>query len=129
VTSLPWPASAALAGLLLASMGRAFAGPPARRPRRAAARALLGVTAACYLAGATLVVVSGSPLPGALLIGAGIEASCIGAWLVRGGDGPPGDGDGDGDGAGPAPVSWDWDAFDRVRAAWAGTSRRPRAGV
>src|SRR3954454_13698782 len=107
-------------------MGRAFAGPPAPRPRPPAARGLLGVTAACYLVGATLVVVSGSPLPGALLIGAGIEASCIGAWLVRGGDGPPDDGDGDGDGAGPGPVSWDWDAFDRARAGWA---RRPRAGV
>jgi hypothetical protein len=127
VTSLPWPASAALAGLLLASMGRAFAGPPARRPRRAAARALLGVTAACYLVGATLVVVSGAPLPGALLIGAGIEASCVGAWLVRGGDGPPDDGDGDG--AGPGPVSWDWEAFDRARAAWSRGARQPRAGV
>jgi hypothetical protein len=124
VTSLPSPASAALAGLLLASMGRAFAGPPARRPRRAAARGLLGVTAACYLAGVTLVVVSGAPLPGALLIGAGIEASCIGAWLVRGGDGPPPD-DPD-DERDPAPAPWDWDAFDRARAGW---SRRPRAGV
>src|SRR3954469_18951146 len=84
-------------------MGRAFAGPPARRPHRAAARVLLGVTAACYLVGAALVVVSGAPLPGALVIGAGIEASCIGAWLVRGGGGPPDDDDGDGGGAGPAP--------------------------
>jgi hypothetical protein len=127
VTSLPTLASAALAGLLLVSMGRAFVGPPARRPRRAAARALLGVTAACYLAGAALVVVSGSPLPGAFLIGAGIEASCVGAWLVRGIDGPPPD-DADGERA-PDPAPWDWDAFDRARAAWARPVRRPPAGV
>jgi len=124
VTSLPPVASPALAGILLVSMGRAFLGPPARRPRGAAARALLAVTAACYAGGVALVVVSGSPLPGALLIGAGIEASCIGAWLVRGREGPPPD-DPDHDGE-PDPAPWDWDAFDRARAAWA---RRPRAGV
>jgi hypothetical protein len=119
-------ASAALAAVLLISMGRAFLGPPARRPHRAAARALLGVTAACYLGGAAIVVVSGAPLPGALVIGAGIEASCIGAWLVRGGDGPPPD-DPDDDG-GPAPAPWDWDAFDRARAGWT-RAPRPHAGV
>jgi hypothetical protein len=47
VTSLPFVASAALAGILLVSMGRPFVGPPARRPHRAAARAPLAVTAAC----------------------------------------------------------------------------------
>jgi hypothetical protein len=124
VTSLPFLASAALAGILLVSMGRAFVGPPARRPHRAAARALLAVTAACYAGGAGLVLASGSPLPGALLIGAGIEASCIGAWLVRGGDGPPPD-DPEDD-RGPAPAPWDWGEFDRARAAWA---RAPRARV
>jgi hypothetical protein len=124
VSSLPPVASAAFAGILLASMARAFVGPPARRPRRAAARALLGVTAACYAGGAVLVVASGALVPGALLVVAGIEASGLGAWLVRGGDGPPPD-DPDGDG-GPAPAPWDWHAFDRARAAWA---RGPRAGV
>jgi hypothetical protein len=124
VSPLPPVASAAFAGILLASMARAFVGPPARRPRRAAARALLGVTAACYAGGAVLVVASGALVPGALLVVAGIEASCLGAWLVRGGDGPPPD-DPDGDG-GPAPAPWDWHAFDRARAAWA---RGPRAGV
>jgi hypothetical protein len=124
VSPLPPVASAAFAGILLASMARAFVGPPARRPRRAAARALLGVTAACYAGGAALVVASGALVPGVLLVVAGIEASCLGAWLVRGGDGPPDDPGGD-DG-GPDPMSWDWDAFDRARAAWA---RGPRAGV
>jgi hypothetical protein len=127
VTSLPSLTSAALAVLLFVSMGRAFFGPPARRPRRAAARALLGVTAACYAGGAALVVLSGSPLPGALLIGAGIEASCVGAWLVRGADGPPPD-DAPDDRT-PDPAPWDWDAFDRARAAWARPARRPPAGV
>ena len=125
MSPLPPVASAALAGILLVSMARAFAGPPARRPRRAAARLLLGVTAACYAGGAALVVASGGLVPGALLVVAGIEASCVGAWLVRGADGPPPD-EPDGDGGGPGPASWDWDAFDRARAAW---TRSPRAGV
>jgi hypothetical protein len=123
VSSLPPAGSAAVAAVLIASMGRAFLGPPARRPRRGAARALLAVTAACYASGAALVAVSGGVLPGALLVVAGIEASCLGAWLVRGGDGPQPD---DPDESGPAPAPWDWDAFDRARAAWAGG---PRAGV
>ena len=128
MSPLPPVASAALAGIVLASMVRAFAGPPARRPRRAAARLLLAVTAACYAGGAGLVVLSGALLPGALLVVAGIEASCLGAWLVRGGNGPPPDDPARDDG-GPGPVSWDWDAFDRARAAWARPARRPPAGV
>jgi hypothetical protein len=127
VSPLPPVASAALAAVVLGSMARAFAGPPARRPRRAAARACLGLTAACYAAGAVVVLLSGALLPGALLVVAGIEASCLGAWLVRGGDGPPPD-DASDDG-GPAPAPWDWDAFDRARAAWARGPRQPRAGV
>jgi hypothetical protein len=120
VSSLPPAGSAAVAAVLLASMARAFLGAPARRPRRDAARGLLALTAACYAAGAVLVAASGAVLPGALLVVAGIEASCLGAWLVRGGDGPPPD---DPDEGGPAPAPWDWDAFDRARAAWAGGPR------
>ena len=120
---MPPVASAAFAAVVLASMARAFAGPPARRPRRAPARALLGVTAVCYAGGAVLVLVSGALVPGAVLVVAGIEASCLGAWFVRGGDGPPPD---DPEESGPAPAPWDWDAFDRARAAWA---RGRRAGV
>ena len=127
MSSLPPVASAALAGVLLASMARGFLGRPARRPSRAAARVLLGVTAACYAGGAALVLASGALVPGALLVGAGIEASCLGAWLARGADGPPPDDPGDDDG--PAPAPWDWDAFDRARAAWARGPRQPRAGV
>jgi hypothetical protein len=121
--------SSALAALLLASMWRAFLGRPARRPRRGVARGLLATTGGCYLAGAALVALTGAPLAGALVVIAGIEASCLGAWLVRGADGPGDDGGDDGggdDGHGP----WDWDAFDRARAQWArGRPGRPRAGV
>ena len=120
MSALSPTASAALAAVLAASMARAFLGRPAPRPRRGAARALLGATAACYLAGAALVVLAGATLAGAVLVVAGIEASCVGAWLVRGG-GDDDDGGDDGD-----PLPWDWDAFDRARATWRG---RPRAGV
>jgi uncharacterized membrane protein YfcA len=129
VSALSPPAGAALAAVLLASMARAFFGPPAVRPRRRVARALLAATAACYLAGAALVVLAGATLPGAVLVVCGIEASCVGAWLIRG---PRDDDDDDGGGGGPDgpeskdPPPWDWDAFDRARAAW---HRRPRAGV
>ena len=114
-------AGAGLAAILLASMARAFLGRPAPRPHRRAARALLGATAGFYLAGAAFVVAANATFPGAFLIVAGIEASCIGAWLVRGGGGDDGD---DGDEDDPAP--WDWDAFDRARATWGG---RPRVAV
>jgi hypothetical protein len=125
VSALPPTASAALAAVLVASMARAFFGPPAARARRGLARALLAATAGCYLGGAALVVLAGAVMPGAIVVIAGIEASCVGAWLIRGrggeddDDGPGGDGGGD-------PPPWDWGAFDRARAAWA---RRPRAGV
>jgi hypothetical protein len=121
VSALPPTAGAALAVLLLASMGRAFLGPPAPRPRRAAARALLVATAGCYAAGAAVVLLARAPLPGVLFVVGGIEASCLGAWLVRGDDdrGPGGDD------AGLAPSPWDWGAFDRARAQWG----RRRAGV
>jgi hypothetical protein len=127
VSALPPPASAALAVLLAASIGRAFLGRPARRPRRGTARALLAGTALCYLGGAALVLVAGAALPGAILVVAGIEASCLGAWLERAGDDPddpdgPDDGGGTGD-RGP----WDWDAFDRARADWSRRPGRPHA--
>jgi hypothetical protein len=129
VSALPPPASAALAGLLAASIGRAFLGRPARRTRRGTARALLAGTAVCYLGGAALVLVAGAALPGAILVVAGIEASCLGAWLARAGGDDPDDRDGPDDGGddtgdrGP----WDWDAFDRARAGWSRRRVRPHA--
>jgi hypothetical protein len=58
-----------------------------------------------------------------LLIVAGIEASCVAAWLVRGarddGGGDDGGGGGGGGGSGPKlPPPIDWEAFDRARRAW-----------
>ena len=47
VSSLPLVAKAALAAVLMFSMGRAFVGPPAVEPRRAVARTLLAITALC----------------------------------------------------------------------------------
>jgi hypothetical protein len=124
VSALPPPASAALAIVLAASIGRAFLGRPARRTRRGTARALLAGTAVCYLGGAALVLLAGAALPGAIVVVAGIEASCLGAWLARAAGDDPDDGDGDdaGDG-GP----WDWDAFDRARAGWSRRPGRPQA--
>jgi hypothetical protein len=121
VIALSPTAGAALAALLLASMGRAFLGPPAPRPRRAAARGLLVATAGCYVAGAAVVVLARAPLPGVLFVAGGIEASCLGAWLVRGDD----DSGPGGDDRAVDPPPWDWEAFDRARAQWG----RRRAGV
>jgi hypothetical protein len=75
VSALSPIASAALAAVLVASMARAFFGPPAPRARRAVARALLAATAACYLGGAALVVLAEAVVPGAILVVTGIEAS------------------------------------------------------
>jgi hypothetical protein len=131
LSSLPLAAKAALAAVLMLSMGRAFVGPPAVEPRRAVARTLLAITALCYFAGAGLAALGDAIVPGALVVIAGIETACAAAWLVRAlPDGPGNDddeADGD-DGGGPdgdgglPPV--DWDAFDRARRAW----ERPRVG-
>jgi hypothetical protein len=127
VSALSPAAVAVLLAVLLASMWRAFVGPPAPFERPGLARGLLGATAGCYLAGAALVTLAGATLGGALLIGAGIEAACLGAWLVRGGDDGPG---GEPRPRGPAdPAPWDWDAFDRARRHWGERGGRPRAGV
>jgi hypothetical protein len=130
VSALPLVFKAAFAALLLGSMLRAFLGAPARVPHRDAARALLSVTAVCYLGGATLILAAEALLAGTLLIMAGIETSCLAAWLVRagsGGDEDDGDEGGGGGGGprppGPAPI--DWAAFDRARGSW----ERPRATV
>ena len=83
VSALPALPKVALAAVVCASMWRAFLGAPAPANHRAAARLLLALTAACYAGGAA-VVASGADVLGSLLIVAGIEASCVAAWLVRG---------------------------------------------
>ena len=129
VSALPALPKVALAAVVCASMWRAFLGAPAPANNRAAARLLLALTAACYLAGA-VVVSSGADVLGSLLIVAGIEASCVAAWLVRGarddGGGDDGGGGGGGGGSGPKlPPPIDWEAFDRARRAW---ERTPTPG-
>ena len=107
-------ACTALTALVLASAARAFLGPPARRSRRTLARTLLAVTTVLYLAGAGAAA-AGTTWTAVALVLTGIEVSCLGAWLVRGHEEPPGEDDDDSS-------PWDWDTFDRARAAWA---RRP----
>lgn len=114
----------ALAAVVVGSMARAFIGPPAPPSHGRWARLLLLLTGACYGAGAALTAFGGAELAGALLVLAGIESSCVAAWIVRaapeegGGGGGPGD-EGGGGGGGPRrPGPVDWDAFDRARRAW-----------
>ena len=122
VSALPALPKVALAAIVCVSMWRAFFGAPAPATHRGIARLLLVVTAACYAGGAA-VVAGGADVLGSLLIVAGIEASCVAAWLVRGarddGGGDDGGGGGGGGGSGPKlPPPIDWEAFDRARRAW-----------
>jgi hypothetical protein len=123
VSVLPVVPKVALAAVVCASMWRAFLGAPAPASHRVAARTLLAITMLCYGGGAIIVVVGGAELVGSLLIIAGIETSCVAAWLVRGarddGGGDDGDGGGGGGGSGPrVPPPIDWEAFDRARRSW-----------
>lgn len=123
MSALPVLPKAALAAVVCASMWRAFLGAPAPATHRVVARALLVLTIGCYGGGAIVVIAGGGELVGSLLIIAGIETSCLAAWLVRGarddGGGDDGDGGGGGGGSGPKlPPPIDWEAFDRARRAW-----------
>jgi hypothetical protein len=123
VSALPVLPKVALAAVVCASMWRAFLGAPAPANHRAAARLLLVHTVGCYGGGAIVVIAGGAELLGSMLIVAGIETSCVAAWLVRGarddGGGDDGDGGGGGGGSGPRlPPPIDWEAFDRARRAW-----------
>jgi hypothetical protein len=122
VSALPVLPKVALAAIVCVSMWRAFLGAPAQASHRCAARVLLALTAACYGAGAAVVIGGGADLLGSLLIVAGIEASCVAAWLVRAARDDGGGDDGGGGGGGgsgprlPPPI--DWEAFDHARRAW-----------
>jgi hypothetical protein len=123
VSALPVVVKAVLATAVLASMGRAFLGPPAPPARRHMARSLLVLTAACYLAGAALVTVADAELAGSVVVLAGIEISCLAAWVVRatpedGSSGEDDDGGGGGGKGPPDPGPVDWAAFDRERRHW-----------
>ncbi len=123
MSALPLVVKAVLAAAVLASMARAFLGPPAPAAHRHFARTLLGLTALCYLAGAALVTVGGAELAGSAVVLAGIEISCVAAWVVRatpedGGGGEDDDGGGGGGKGPPDPGPIDWAAFDRERGRW-----------
>ena len=122
MSALPVLPKVAFAAIVCASMWRAFFGAPAQAAHRLAARVLLALTAGCYGGGAAVIVAGGPELLGSLLIMAGIEASCVAAWLVRAARDDGGGDDGGGGGGGgrgpklPPPI--DWEAFDRARRAW-----------
>ena len=123
MSALPLLVKAVLAAGVLASMGRAFLGPPAPASHRHLARGLLGLTATCYLVGAALVTVGDAELAGSIIVLAGIEISCVAAWVVRatpedGGSDSDDDGGGGGGKGPPDPGPIDWAAFDRERRAW-----------
>jgi hypothetical protein len=118
VIALPLLVKAALAALLLGSIARAFAGPPAKRPNPVATSRFLAFAGAAYSGGTAMLLLGHATLATAFAA-TGVEAACASAWLARagGGDGPDDDGGHGGDEpAGPPPI--DWDAFDRARRAW-----------
>jgi len=124
VSALPVLPKVVLAALVCGSMWRAFFGAPASGSHRHAARFALVITAACYGGGFAVIAAGAGDLLGSLLIVAGIETSCLAAWLVRAARGDDGGGDdggggGGGGGRGPKlPPPIDWEEFDRVRRGW-----------
>jgi hypothetical protein len=115
MTALPPVLEAALAATLLASILRAFFGPP---PREADTVAGAGWLLAGIVLLATVLIAGAAADPRDVLTAAAVEALCLAGWWMRrrdaGGEGEPE--------PGPPPI--DWDAFDRVRAGW-----RPREPV
>ena len=83
MSALPLVVKAVLAAGVLASMARAFLGPPAPPAHRHLGRTLLVLTGLCYATGAVLVTVGGAELVGSVVVLAGIEVSCLAAWVVR----------------------------------------------
>jgi hypothetical protein len=123
MSALPLVVKAVLAAGVLASMARAFLGPPAPPAHRHLGRTLLVLTGLCYATGAVLVTVGGAELVGSVVVLAGIEVSCLAAWVVRatpedGGGGEDDDGGGGGGKGPPDPGPIDWAAFDRERRHW-----------
>jgi hypothetical protein len=117
VIALSLLAKAALAAFLLASIVRAFAGPPAERANPAVSRRFLLLAGGAYAAG-TAELVLGHPALATALAVCGVEAACASAWLARAGwdEGDDDGGGWDDEPAGPWPI--DWPAFDRARRAW-----------
>jgi hypothetical protein len=87
-----------LAGVLVASLAAAFWGrPPRRRPRPATWRRLAMAAGLCYATGCGALLMDEAALSAAL-VGLGVEALSVAAWLGRSlGDDSDGEGGGGGD--------------------------------
>jgi hypothetical protein len=128
MSALPPVLDAALAALLLASIARAFFGPPPRDADRLTAGAWM--LAGCLLLAVAALAGEAGP-PRDVLAAAGVEAICLAGWRLRRADPGPPDGAPAAPPDGPAPspdAPLDWDAFDRAREAWRPGPRDP-AGV
>jgi hypothetical protein len=117
-----------LAAVLIVSLALAFwARPPRRRPRAGTWRRIAAGAAACYGAGCGALLL-GEAVVSAALVGAGVEALSVAAWLGRAlgddGDGEGGGGSddddptdrdsgGSGDGWDPSDDQQFWDYVDR----------------
>ena len=122
MAALPLPVRVVLALLLMASIARAFLGPPARAPRPPVTRALLAAMALAYLG--ALAAWAGRDHPtGALLAALGVEAGCLAVWLSRAAPPEP-----PAEPAAPEepPPLLDWARFDRERDRWDREPRRSR---
>lgn len=122
----------AFAAALVLTMALAFWGrPPRRRPRAVMWRGLAGIGAVFYITGCGVLLLDQAVISAAL-VGIGVEALSVVAWLGRGlgeeDDGGGGDGDGDDpdagdrDGDGGPPQDWRFDE----RAFWDYVARRER---
>jgi hypothetical protein len=103
---------------LLASMLRAFRGPPASPPRPKLGRRV-AVSALLLQVTAVAATLAGHLGFGAVAAALGVEATCLAVWLGWDDERPPDD-DSDDD---VPPI--DWESFDRERRSW----DRPRATV
>lgn len=119
-----------LAGVLVASLAGAFWGrPPRRRPRPVTWRRLATAAALCYGAGCGALLLDEAALSVAL-VGVGVEALSVAAWLGRSldddsdGEGGGGGGDDPTDRGGGAPGDG-WRPEDD-RAFWDHVARRDR---
>ena len=121
-----------IAVVLVASLAAAFWGrPPRRRPRVATWRRLAASAAACYAAGCAALFLDKAELSAAL-IGVGVEALSVAAWLGRalgndddgggGGGGSDDDDPSDRDGGRPGDA---WDPSDDQQF-WDYVARRER---